>query len=260
MAKLTLAFKERKLKVFALQPGECLIGRDPECTVVIDSLAVEPQHAVVRVSDNACQIEACNKNCVITINGQPLSESHTLAEADTIGIGKHSLGFSEDTDSKAVQADATPLPTVGWLQIQSGSHLGRTIRLDKAFTRIGRPDAELAVIAHRDEGYFLSALQGEQSPQVNNKPVSEGSCQLYDNDRIIVGELEVQFFADNQAGSAGLPPSSPARTEQRRFSRIPFDVKVTLKDATHTWETDLLDISLHGALVKVPETFETNAE
>ena len=261
MAKLTLAFKERKLKVFALQPGECLIGRDPECTVVIDSLAVEPQHAVVRVSGNACQIEACNKNCVITINGQPLSESHTLAEGDTIGIGKHSLGFSEDTDSKAVQADATPLPTVGWLQIQSGSHLGRTIRLDKAFTRIGRPDAELAVIAHRDEGYFLSALQGEQSPQVNNKPVSEGSCQLYDNDRIIVGELEVQFFADNQAGSeSDASPTIRGVTEQRRFSRIPFDVKVTLKDATHTWETDLLDISLHGALVKVPETFETNAE
>ncbi len=261
MAKLKLSFKERKLKVFALQPGECLIGRDPGCAVVIDSLAVEPRHAMVHVDDNACQIEAWNADCVVTLNGQPLSESHTLAEGDTIGIGKHSLGFSEETDGTVIQADASRLPTVGWLQIQSGSHLGRTIRLDKAFTRIGRPDAELAVIAHRDEGYFLSVLQGEQSPQVNNQPIGDGSCQLNNNDHIVVGELEVRFFADNQAASeSAQSPSVQDNPEQRRFSRIPFDVKVTLKDATHTWETDLLDISLHGALVKIPETFETNAE
>lgn len=261
MAKLTLSFKERKLKIFALQPGECLIGRDPECNVVIDSLAVEPRHAIVYVDDNACRIEACNDNCTVTLNGQPLSESHTLAEGDAIGIGKHSLGYSEDIEGTVLQTEAPSLPTVGWLQIQSGSHLGRTIRLDKAFTRIGRPDAELAVIAHRDEGYFLSALQGERGPQVNNQPVADGGCKLNNNDLIVIGDLEVQYFADNQAASeSDLPPSTRDNTEQRRFSRIPLDVKVTLKDATHTWETDLLDISLHGALVKVPEAFETNTE
>lgn len=260
MAKLTLAFKERKLKVFALQPGEYLIGRDPECTVVIDSLAVEPQHAVLHVTDVSCRIEACNDDCVVILNGKPLSESHTLAQGDTIGIGKHSLGFSEETDSTVIRTDAFRSPAVGWLQIQSGSHLGRTIRLDKAFTRIGRPDAELAVIAHRDEGYYLSALQGEHSPEVNGEPIDDSGCQLNDNDQIVVGELEVRFFTDDRSGSeSATPPSKQNPVEQRRFSRIALDVKATLKDDSYTWETDLLDISLHGALIKVPESFETNA-
>lgn len=259
MAKLTLSFKERKQKVFALQPGEYRIGRDPECTVVIDSLAVEPQHAVVSVDGNGCRIEASSDDCLVTINDQPLSEIHALTEGDTIGIGKHHLDFSEETDGTVIQADTTRQPTVGWLQIQSGSHLGRTIRLDKAFTRIGKPDAELAVIAHRDDGYFLSALQGEQSPQINNQPIGDDSVQLSNNDLVAVGELQVQFFADGEAASEpGHSPLTQDTAEQRRFSRIALDVKATLKDATHTWETDLLDISLHGALVKAPETFETN--
>jgi pSer/pThr/pTyr-binding forkhead associated (FHA) protein len=259
MAKLLLSFKGRKLKVFALQPGEYLIGRDPECTVLIDSLAVQPQHARVHVDDNACQIEPCDNECTITINARPLTESCTLAEGDAIGIGKHRLDFAEDSDSSPVQTEVAHLPAVGWLQIQSGSHLGRTIRLDKALTRVGRPDADLAVIAHRDEGYFLSALQGENSPLVNNQPIGDDSYPLNDSDQIVIGELEVQFFTDHQSGKV-TAPSSGEKNEQRRFSRIPLDVKVTLKDAAHTWETDLLDISLHGALVKVPETFEANAE
>ena len=48
MAKLTLSFKDRKLKVFALAPGECVIGRDPGCTIAIDSLAVASRHARIR--------------------------------------------------------------------------------------------------------------------------------------------------------------------------------------------------------------------
>jgi hypothetical protein len=102
-------------------------------------------------------------------------------------------------------------------------------------------------------------LKGEQSPLVNQQPIGDESVQLGSNDLIAVGELQVQFFADDQ--SAGEPDRSPATqetTEQRRFSRISLDVKATLKDANHTWETDLLDISLHGALIKVPGTFETN--
>ena len=261
MAKLTLSFKQRKLKVFALQPGECLIGSDPLCTIVIDSLAVEPQHAVVRIGDSSCQIEACNTGSMVTLNGQALSESHVLAEGDTIGIGKHSFSFSEETAGTAIQPDAVRLPTVGWLQIQSGSHLGRTIRLDKAFTRVGRPDAELAVIAHRDDGYFLSALQGKQGPAVNGKPIGDSSYPLSNSDRVVIGDLQLQFFADNQTdNTTGASSSAQDTTRQRRFSRIPFDVKATLKDADHSWETGLLDISLHGALIKVPETFEVNAD
>ncbi len=41
--------------------------------------------------------------------------------------------------------------------------------------------------------------------------------------------------------------------QRRKFSRIPFDVTATLCQHDETWETDLLDICLHGALIHKPE-------
>ncbi|HHM04711.1 MAG TPA: PilZ domain-containing protein [Gammaproteobacteria bacterium] len=42
--------------------------------------------------------------------------------------------------------------------------------------------------------------------------------------------------------------------ERRRFSRIPFDGAVLLRDqAGKSWHTDLLDISLKGVLVSRPD-------
>ncbi|MCG6865763.1 MAG: PilZ domain-containing protein [Thiogranum sp.] len=250
MARLTLSFKERKLKVFALPEGDCVVGRDPDCSIVIDSLAVAPQHARIRAEGERYFIEPIDAGHPVMVGQQPVAEAQELSDGDSVQIGKHSLRFSTDSDG-IPQADVTPLPAPGCLQIQSGSHMGRTIRLHKAFTRIGRPDGELAVIAHRDNGYYLSALHGEQGPQVNGRNIGESSCKLHDNDNIFVGELQVRFFADGDPTQT----AEPAPTEQRHFSRIPFHVNVTLGDGQQTWEGELLDISLHGALVKAPAAF-----
>jgi len=147
-------------------------------------------------------------------------------------------------------------PSVGWLQIQSGSHLGRTIRLDKAFTRIGRPDGELAVIARRDDGYFLSHLQGDKRPLLNNEEIGDQTNELRNNDRICIGELTVQFFSDtNGAQSSDVEAIEQDDTHQRDFSRISFDVAASISDRQQSWETRLIDISMHGALIQLPENF-----
>ncbi len=263
MAKLTLSFKDRKLKVFALPTGDCVIGRDPGCLVVIDSLAIAPEHARIRHQDGAYLVEPVDAECELSVGQTPVSEAQTLSAGDVIHIGKHSLKFSEDNEGVAVVSAATvaPLPSLGWLQIQSGNHLGRTIRLSKAFTRVGKPNDELAVIAHRDDGYYLSALQGEQGPQLNDEHIGDGSRKLRDRDRITVGDLRVQFFSDGQsAGRSEMPSSDNTETEQRKFSRIPFEVNATLYDEQQRWETRLRDVSLHGALIMAPASFTVTAE
>jgi pSer/pThr/pTyr-binding forkhead associated (FHA) protein len=245
VAKLTLSFKDRKLKVFALQSGDCVIGRDPTCTIAIDSLAVEPEHARIRSEGDDFVVEAVHAGCALSVNQQPVEGAQTLHAGDNIQIGKHSLNFSEDSEETAPAATVSQIPAVGWLQIQSGAHMGRTIRLDRAFTRVGKPDSELAVIAHRDDGYYLSVLQGKQGLRVNDEDVADSTHKLSNGDRIVIGELQVQFFADIQAAqSSGAPETAPGSGKQRRFSRIPFDVSATLKDEQHSWETSLLDISL----------------
>jgi hypothetical protein len=261
VAKLTLSFKDRPLKVFALPSGACVIGRDPGCNVVIDSLAVAPEHARIRQQDGAYVIEPVSAGCELSVGQRPVSEAEPLREGDVILIGKHSLTFSADNEGVAVAPTTIPFPSVGWLQIQSGTHLGRTIRLNKAFSRIGKPNGELAVISHRDDGYYLSALQGEQGPLVNDQEIGNASRRLHDHDRITIGELQAQFFSDSQsAQAAALPPMQQAETQQRKFSRIPFEVNATLRDEQQSWETRVLDISLHGALIKAPASCAATVE
>lgn len=44
--------------------------------------------------------------------------------------------------------------------------------------------------------------------------------------------------------------------EKRRFQRIPFEALVTLTCPTGQWESYLLDVSLKGALVERPESWQ----
>jgi len=261
MAKLTLSFKDRKLKVFALQSGDYLIGRESDCAIQIDSLAIEPHHARVRPAGEEFIVEPLGDTTQVRINAQTITEAQSLKEGDQIQIGKHTLRFSEQSDGIGQSSVVTSMPTVGWIQIQSGSHLGRTIRLNKAFTRIGKPDVDLSVIAHRDEGYYLSHLHGNNTPQINHKDIGEESYQLQNGDQITVGELKLQFFTDAIAvHNSEVAVTEQEQEQQRQFSRIPFEVPVTLQTEQQSWETDLIDISLHGALIKTPQIFEADQE
>jgi len=197
------------------------------------------------------------------VNDTRIETAHTLTDGDRIQIGKHTLTYSVEPIQALQETPAPPQTPLypdarGWLQIQSGSHLGRTIRLDKAFTRIGSAESNLAVIAHRNDGYYLSHLNGEQTPLVNEQEAGESTYKLCNGDRVNVGELQVQFFSD----SAQTPQEhhdmneTSHHPEQRKFSRIPFDVNVTLHLGDAQWETTLSDISLHGALIVTPEHFE----
>lgn len=47
---------------------------------------------------------------------------------------------------------------------------------------------------------------------------------------------------------------SPTK-DRRRFSRIPFEARVILGDGTTEWQSQLMDISLKGALIDRPAEY-----
>jgi hypothetical protein len=49
-------------------------------------------------------------------------------------------------------------------------------------------------------------------------------------------------------------------TNKRRFSRIPFDATVRVTGEQQQWDSQLLDISLKGALVKQPEGWNASED
>lgn len=205
MSKLTLEFKGKVLKVHYLEPGELLIGSDPACGIHIDSLAVQPKHAHITTSHHKSVIsDLSGEEAGTFINDKKLEGEYQLKHDDEIRIGKHTLLFT--TELVDEQADEQELPEPvdpeggarhtrkhAWLQILNGANVGKTISLSRNLTNLGKAGVQMAVIARREEGYFLSHLEGERTPLVDGKAIGEKSWKLEDGNIIQIGNVKMQF-------------------------------------------------------------------
>lgn len=214
MSKLTLSFKGRVLKVIPVMRGSMLIGSDPSCTIHIDSLALQPQHARIDTEGNVSQLFDLGSEEGTYVNNEKISQ-HVLKNDDLIRIGKHTMTYTyeelaempevpppmpevseepvvEDDDSLTMELEVRQ----GFLQIMSGSNLGKTMSLKRAMTNLGKPGVATAIIAKRNEGYYLSHLEGKQPPTIGNRPVGEKPEKLNDGDIIQIGNVKMQFYLE----------------------------------------------------------------
>ncbi len=213
MPKLTLSFKGRFIDLHNLTQQSTTIGRAEACDIRIDSLAVAPLHACIELVSGACQVSPADDQPVY-VNQRLIRESITLSHGDCLRIGKHELIFSDCiTDlnpqksrttppKKAPHADSNPferlvsnyntLPS-GSVQILSGQHVGKIIPLQRGLTRLGLSGNECAVIAHRDDGYYLSHLEGKRSPRINRRSIGNRSVRLHEGAEIELGSIRMRF-------------------------------------------------------------------
>lgn len=257
MAKLTLSFKDKKLKIYPLSADELIIGRDTDCAIHIDSLAVAPRHARLHRQGTGYILTPMGEgeSFALKVNNNPTPE-HALADGDIVQVGKHTLTYSAEASGTFVGTtpSAAAQRAPGLLQIQSGSHLGRTIRLDKAMTRVGKSHVAVGIIVRRDDGYFLSHLEGDEAPTVNDLPLGDSTHPLRNGDRIRIGNLELQYFMEEDDTTED--ERDAFTDDQRDFSRVHFEVSAMLHLGEEHWDTQLSDISLHGALIQRPKDWE----
>lgn len=201
MTEINLTFKENFIKSFTID-GEATIGSDPACDIHIDSLAVQPHHAKIVKNDNEFTITSAGGDAEILINGQKVS-SQQLKDGDQIQVGKHTLEFVQSTppvEKSAPYEDAdSDMPFTStrkkeaFLQILNGSNVGKTLSLTRNLTNLGKPGVQTAIIARREEGYFLSHLEGENPPTVNGKPIGDTGYELKSGDSIQIGNVKLLF-------------------------------------------------------------------
>ncbi len=195
MSKLTLSFKGKKLKVVQVSMGEMVIGSDPACQLHIDSLAVQPRHATITTQGDVSILRDLGTSDGVLVNGSKIEE-HTLQDGETIQIGKHTLEFIFSPTSEAdntFKAAAQAAHKSAWLQILTGSNVGKTINLKNNMTNLGKAGVQTAVIARREDGYFLTHLEGEHSPKVDGVPIGDESRRLEDGNVIQLGNVKMQF-------------------------------------------------------------------
>ncbi len=213
MSKLTLSFKGKVLKVFPVLKGSMIIGSDPSCTIFIDSLALQPQHAQIDTVNNESVLRDLATEEGTFVGTSKLEALHPLKDGDVIRVGKHTLAYSysEDINNTSEEsvvdesvAEETPPPikmeaqekTQGWLQIMNGANLGKTMSLNKAMTNLGKPGISTAVITKRHDGYFISQLEGNHPLLIKDKELGDKSVQLADGDTIQIGNIKMQFYLE----------------------------------------------------------------
>ncbi|RMG27731.1 MAG: PilZ domain-containing protein [Gammaproteobacteria bacterium] len=121
-------------------------------------------------------------------------------------------------------------------------------------TRIGRRGEQTVLVARRRDGYYLSLLEGETPPERNGVPLGEHAERLENGDVLQVGSLRLQFFLES--GLAGRAEAA----RERRFTRIAFPVDARLEITGAVRPCRVLDLSLKGALVELPDAHALPAE
>ena len=224
MSKLTLSFKGKLLKYFPLSDGETIIGSDPGCTVFIDSLAIQARHAGLTLNGETAVLRDLNTPDGTFVNGTRISSEHTLKNGDDIRVGKHNLTFTlestvmtpepvlaaeetavpvpleeampepepEITEADTLELEPIHTPRHAFLQILNGQNMGKTISLKRNLVNLGKPGVQLAVIAHRNDGFFLSHLEGAPT-RVGDQSIGDKAWQLHDGDVIQIGNVRMQF-------------------------------------------------------------------
>lgn len=205
MSNLTLSFKGKVLKIFPIIAGSMTLGSDPDCSIHIDSLALQPLHSKIDTANNESVIYDMETEEGTFVAQTKITGSQALKDGDIINIGKHTLTYSfSETEivEKNIPGKEPPVEmetaekTQGWLQIMNGANLGKTMSLSKAMTNLGKPGISTAVITKRQEGYFISQLEGNHPLIIKDHELGDKSLQLSDGDTIQIGNIKMQFYLE----------------------------------------------------------------
>jgi pSer/pThr/pTyr-binding forkhead associated (FHA) protein len=97
-------------------------------------------------------------------------------------------------------APAAPAPAagaidgMGMIQILSGPNAGKELPLTKALTTLGKPGVQVAVIAKRPQGYFITHVEGASFPVVNGRVLDAQTHLLADHSIIELAGVKMEFF------------------------------------------------------------------
>ncbi len=225
MARLILSMDGLVLKEIPLNKERITIGRKPHNDIQIDNLAVSGDHAaIVTILDDSFLEDLDSTNGTL-VNGQRIAR-HALKNNDVIELAKYKLKYMTDVpaasfatvntggvansafsrwpDAKRPFADshaalprppALPpqqLPRVS-VRLLTGASAGKTLELVKALTTLGKPGVQVAVIARRPEGVFVTHVEGDSFPAVNGRAIGGEAHLLKDKDVVEIAGIRMEL-------------------------------------------------------------------
>jgi hypothetical protein len=196
--KLVLSSQRKVLRQVAVDKATLTIGRRPYNDLMLDDLTVSGEHAVIHTADGASHIRDLKSRNGTFVNGEPVMQ-RALADGDRIEIGIYDMRFvlePQPADAGAPRGDPTRRASVRRL---SGAGAGTTVRLERPITSIGNGGGQVAVVARRRIGYFVTHLEGPTYPLVNGESIGLGAHPLAHDDLIELAGTIYQFCVEPPA-------------------------------------------------------------
>lgn len=208
MAKLILSMDGLVLKEIPLRKERLTIGRKPHNDIQIDNLAISGEHAVIVTILNDSFLEDLNSTNGTLVNGQAIKK-HFLKHADVIELGKYKLKYMSEGARTAADFDSTrdslPVPEkpaeapapgelAASIRLLTGKNAGRSFELTKPLNTLGKPGVQVAVIAKRPNGFFVTHVEGAQFPVLNGVSLDTQAHELKDRDILEIAGTRMEFL------------------------------------------------------------------
>ncbi|VVC85152.1 FHA domain-containing protein [Sideroxydans sp. CL21] len=101
--------------------------------------------------------------------------------------------FNATNSGMAAESSAAQ-PPAAVVQILNGPNAGKELELVKNLTTLGKPGVQVAVLARRPHGFFITHVEGGSFPTVNGSSIGEQPHQLRDHDLIELAGVKMEFY------------------------------------------------------------------
>jgi adenylate cyclase len=155
--------------------GEVVIGRSPECQVVLKDFGISRQHAKVWVGEDGVRIMDLKSKNGTQVNAVSVVEA-PLHDGDRILLGKFQITFSKTLDTKVILDEGKPLQEEAGTIIRSVGELSKLLSAAEAPAARKAPDVSEIEKSNR----ILKVLTRVAETLIAVRPVEEVLQQVVD--------------------------------------------------------------------------------
>ncbi len=174
-------------QTYSFTTGEVVLGRSPECQVVLKDFGISRNHAKIVVDGDGVRILDLKSKNGTTVNGQPIVEAF-LKEGDKILLGKLPITFSKTLEGKVVLDEEKPLHEEAGTIIRSVGDLSKLLSGVAPVPKTATPVAGAKAVAAPAEvqeiekvNRILRALMKVAETLITTRPVEDVLQQVMDN-------------------------------------------------------------------------------
>lgn len=157
------------------------------------------KHTLKYVNDQVSKTSAADFEKTMVLRGPARTSPHP-----PVAIAESGAGFtqtqliSQKSATPAVEpADKLDVPVaekqVAVVHILTGPNAGKELKLVKNLTTLGKPGLQVAVLARRPHGFFITHVEGETYPLLNGQPLNDQPHLLNDHDLIELAGVKMEF-------------------------------------------------------------------